>query len=79
MTIKLQKIKEFSVYNPIGKHIETDFEIYAHAKAILCGGTIYIRIRYKAIKRLQRRYYTLAIKNILPKDIDYPNLITIKN
>ena len=75
--ITLPKIRQFSVYIPKGKCIETDNIDYAHKQAIMKGGQVYERVRLAAIKRLQRRYFVLASENKLPLEIDYPTLINI--
>ena len=79
MKILLPKIRKYHVWNPSGNCIATDNEDLAEKKAILCNGTVYEDIRYNGRKRLQRMYFKAVSNGVLLAQLDYPDLITIKN
>jgi hypothetical protein len=71
-------LTEFSIIYKRGnknKEFRTNNREILSRKAILLNGTIYIDVRYKAKKRLQRKYFRLQQQNKLPIEIDYPTLI----
>ena len=76
------KLFEFSIIykrNNRTKEFRSNERETLSRKAILLNGTIYIDVRFKAKKRLQRKYVSLQQLNKLPKEIDYPNLINNSN
>jgi hypothetical protein len=80
MKILLPKIRKYHVWLPGNKsYPATDNPNLAEKRAILGNGTVYEDIRYNGRKRLQRMYFVAASNGTLPKEIDYPDLITFSN